>query len=893
MVKFIGREKEIAALKHYFDAVTRTEGKTVVVCGEAGIGKTALAQQLMRYTTSKGAVFLNAECTARDIAPYAPFVKAFSDVVDKLIPIEEEISTIEEIFLINNAGLLIAYASKKAATIDKDIVSGMLTAVQDFIRESFAKEDTYAKGLEKLEYGNTTIMIEHGANVFAASVLMGKETPAIKDDMRSTVKIVEEEYGGILSKWDGDFSKLAGVENIIKDLTEKKYVVEPKLDSAIMESKRLKIFEKVLQTCLKISYDNPLVLFLDNIHLADESSLQLIHYISRNIRNAKIMICLTYRTEEVENNPVLVEMLHVISRENLASEIRLEHLDAEDVKALINSLFDKNEFPEEFTKKINEDIGGNPFLITEVLKALTDDSTIYKKGGKWFVKNISEIEMPKTIVDAILYRTNKLDEEAKEVLKYAAVIGRTFEFETLHKCIGMEEEKVANTLEKILDAGIIFENAYLEFDHGVTQECFYNEIPTFKKTIIHKKVGFALEELHVKELDEIAPKLAYHFSAGKVYDKMYLYTIKAGDKAKKLFSLTEASRYYEQALNALENLPAYIKTEKIDLLNKLYEVNSIIGNWDVALKYVLESLKFSNESKDEMQRAMAYRNLAQIYSDRGEWDEALENYIKSLYIFEKNQHIHGIAEVARGLGLVYRRKGDYGKAIENYNRSITQSEKIGDVVLAASAYVDLGLVYKVQGDIELATKYVQKCIMILEKAQDLYELARAYNSLGTIYYQQEDWKNSLECFEKCADISRKIGFIRAEAYGLSNAGEIYAKMNTLEKAMDSCNKAMELFEKLGERYMISMTYQHYGIIYRMKKDWDKSQEYFEKSLKVLTELNVPFDIGTTYFEYALMHKERDSTENAKKYLEKALLYLERVGAKKDIEKIKLELQELK
>ncbi|MBU2565086.1 MAG: ATP-binding protein, partial [Candidatus Thermoplasmatota archaeon] len=270
-LRFIDRDHEIAELKSYLDDAVKGEGKTVFISGEAGIGKTRLINELQDYATSKNIRCLSAECVPQCSKPYMLFVNAFKDVAEHLIHIKEEFATIEEVFLINRAGVVMAHESKTERSVDSDIVGGMLTAVQDFVKDSFADKASVS-GLARLDYGDKKILMEHGRTVFVTAIISGQESHEIRDDMKNVVTTIEKNYGDIVEKWDGDISKLSGIKNVIKTLPMKKYSVERKFDSSEMESEKIKLFDGALQTVLRISEQQALLLFLDNLHWADSSS---------------------------------------------------------------------------------------------------------------------------------------------------------------------------------------------------------------------------------------------------------------------------------------------------------------------------------------------------------------------------------------------------------------------------------------------------------------------------------------------------------------------------------------------------------------------------------------------------------------------------------------------
>ena len=133
---------------------------------------------------------------------------------------------INEVFLIHKSGILATYvrgdnaAGGEDSGIDRDILGGMLTAVQTFIRDSFDRGEWNEEGgseLKRLQYGGLEIHIENGRHTFLAVVLDGKGTDHLHAEMLGIVRTVEQRYGQVLENWSGRMDLLAGVEDIIRE----------------------------------------------------------------------------------------------------------------------------------------------------------------------------------------------------------------------------------------------------------------------------------------------------------------------------------------------------------------------------------------------------------------------------------------------------------------------------------------------------------------------------------------------------------------------------------------------------------------------------------------------------------------------------------------------------
>ena len=125
---------------------------------------------------------------------------------------------VRQAFLVNKAGILIAHRGREKDTIDTDILSSMLTAVQDFIKDSFDREGPTKERLKRLQYGKLEIHIEHGKYVYLALVVDGPGTERLHTRMNEMVSRIEADYANDLAFWDGNAATFADVGDYMKEL---------------------------------------------------------------------------------------------------------------------------------------------------------------------------------------------------------------------------------------------------------------------------------------------------------------------------------------------------------------------------------------------------------------------------------------------------------------------------------------------------------------------------------------------------------------------------------------------------------------------------------------------------------------------------------------------------
>lgn len=727
-----------------------------------------------------------------------------------------------------------------------------------------------------------------------------KEYIKLKKDWRDIgLKVEEAKKSKILSLTE--LSPLLTL--LIKDAED----IIPKADAQQLEWKidvqqqKSVMFDAISSLIVKIAEGKTLVLFIDDIHWADIATLQLLHYVARSTRHSPVLICCTYRPEELreiegKTHP-LTDVLRQMNREGLFKTITLERLDRSNVFVMIKNILNMKEIPENFVELLHRESGGNPFFVEEVLKSLIEEKIIDTANNDWN-KDVDKIEIPATIRDVITKRISRLDEKSARILQYASVIGQQFDFDILQDATNIDRIELLDSLGKLIDNRMIYEDPLIEigykFDHAKIREVIYEAIGS-RRELIHKNVGNAIEKLNQSNVERVIYDLAYHFFHAGEFEKAANYAIKAGDKAIKTYAPDDASIYYKMALDSFTKLQDTKgnKQKKMELLLKMGDVSDIIGKWDDALEYYQQSMKFGKEIKNVLGMAESYRRIGYIHRNKSEWDSAIRNFKKAIILSESINDIHGIANACRGLGGVYRNKGEFEKAIRWNEECVNKAKKIDDTIEIAKAYTAMGNAYRDKGELENAIKYHKKSLELLEKIDYMYEMAISYNNLGTVYYDKEELDKAIEYLEKSIEISGEIGYIRIKAYGLCNAGEIYAKKFNLNKAIDYTDKALEIFEKLDEKFMIGMCCEHYGIIYKLKKKWDKSIRYFEEGIKILEELDIPHELALTHLEFALMYRDKGDMQNTKLHLEKALYISQKLKDKEMIERIQKELSEIK
>jgi len=188
----------------------------------------------------------------------------------------EEKPIIEEIYLIYNDGRLIAHESSKGAlSMDEHVLSGMLKAIQEFVKDSFQKEGA----LGGLDYGDFRIMLEVGNCATFAIVLRGKETKALREETKRALERIEGLYAGVIECWDGDAAHFEDVKKYFGPLFALGKTQEEQAEAGeVRILSGLEFFQGYVRLKAAVKNTYPFMVYDVNLKIIyDKKALQLDH----------------------------------------------------------------------------------------------------------------------------------------------------------------------------------------------------------------------------------------------------------------------------------------------------------------------------------------------------------------------------------------------------------------------------------------------------------------------------------------------------------------------------------------------------------------------------------------------------------------------------------------
>jgi class 3 adenylate cyclase/tetratricopeptide (TPR) repeat protein len=555
--------------------------------------------------------------------------------------------------------------------------------------------------------------------------------------------------------------------------------------------RRAGVLDALRALLIQESRGRPLVVLIEDLHWADEMSEEAIATMVDAIQSLSVLMFLTYRP----GHP------HSLGDRTYYSRLALSHLPAEESAAIAERVLNVATLPEQVRSLITSKGEGNPFYVEEVTKTLVESGVLRPSNGSYALERPAEqVVVPDTIQEVILSRIDRLEQEAREAIQLASVIGREFTVRLLNR-ISDVETKLDDHLGELKTLELIYEKAYFPelsymFKHALTHDVAYSTLLMERRKGLHRMVGAAIEELYGDRLPEQFEALAHHYYEAQEWDKALEYLEKAGDKAVAAFANQDALEYYARALAVSEKLGIDGLKPAIAVAQKRGLVNFGIGAADEA--------------------ANDFECMLKAARDDG------------------NRHQEGMALCWVGISQSWGSDPETGEQRMSEALAIA-NEGYGDVKAAAAFW--LGEMMQIYGKIEESRPYSK------EADETVPELADALTvgfwcwmgGMGHNWEAHFDasldhlgrWRAAMDEF-----VLTHVGRLWNESLALSGKGEYQAALSRLNEALATCKRTGEMLVRARSQNTV-------GWILGELQDHEAAIEWDKRSEETALEINAP------------------------------------------------------
>jgi tetratricopeptide (TPR) repeat protein len=460
------------------------------------------------------------------------------------------------------------------------------------------------------------------------------------------------------------------------------------------EQQRRALFNAYLAYLQRGVSKSAAVSLLDDLHWADEASVQLLLHVAPHLASMRLFIVGTYRDVDLDAKRPFAKALETLLRQRLAMRMNLKRLDMSGVRHLLEGMSGSAP-PPRLVEAIHEETEGNPFFVEEVFQHLREEGKLFDADGRWLeTLNAGDIDVPEGVRLVISRRLERLSVQARKVLTAAAVIGRSFSAELLVGVVtDADEDAVLDCLEEalraqLLESGKQGREARYTFVHELIRSTLLYDLSMPRRQRLHVRIADALESKSGTSHGQVS-MLAHHlYQAGAAVPEARAVAAVAA-------AMVQARRAgaFEDAVARSEELVTFDLPADADAMVALLETRSIAlyatGRTEEALSEAERLLVLKLRRGDVAGAGAAAYTVSKLAIWMGRYERGvgpLEAVLRALpadAVAERIDALSGVANLFANMGRVEEATRAAGEAT-----LLAESTGVGELratALAASS----------------------------------------------------------------------------------------------------------------------------------------------------------------------------------------------------------------
>jgi class 3 adenylate cyclase/tetratricopeptide (TPR) repeat protein len=569
-----------------------------------------------------------------------------------------------------------------------------------------------------------------------------------------------------------------------------------------------------------LAVEDPLAIVFDDLHWADEASLNLLLSVADLVDSQPILFICMSRPDKTAASWDAFNKIQEKVKEKYYP-IFLEPLQVEQTDAMLTN-FGMQDLPKNIHDLIVEKADGNPFFIEELIRSLVETKQLVRGNGRGWrgVGEDAKVSLPNTLRGVLSARIDRLTETTKHVLQNAAVIGRSFDLHVLKRLTSLNGS-FDSQIQHLQEVSLIepLREGYA-FRHVLIQEAAYDSILIKTRTQIHKQIGETLEELHADRIEEFAPLLAYHYSSAQDLRSLK-FDLLAGEKAARLYANVEAATHFSRALGVAKRNNNDLDQIRY-LFSELGRVLELAGRYEQALKNYNELQEFGRERGDrsiEMAALMAKAPLYSIFTPLHDSSLSEQILIQALEISREIGDRAAQARLSWNLMLNYLFSKRPDQALEHGQVALSLARESENREQLAYVLNDLCRLYTCRGEFMQAHTVLAEARSLWRALDNQVMLADSLGSEAEAYLNAGEFDLSFECSQQALQITEKIENLWGQSYDrmlmsfvLFESGKLGRGIQLAEQSIQLADQAGLIASSIGLRSELAWMYSYCGAL---------------------------------------------------------------------------------
>jgi class 3 adenylate cyclase/tetratricopeptide (TPR) repeat protein len=553
----------------------------------------------------------------------------------------------------------------------------------------------------------------------------------------------------------------------------------PEVSDLDEEFRKAKL-EEVTTEYLARVITEPTLVVIEDAHWMDAGSSDLLRVIAGRISELPWLICVSRRDEETG---------FVMTEAARCTSLRLTPLGDDALGELIGIATEDAPFPPHAVHELSDRSGGNPLFLQELVQSARTAGTV--EG------------LPDSIDGMVTAEIDRLDPTDRRVLRYASVLGVSFDGLLLTALLEAEHAPIGRTafprlVQFIHDEG----NGRYRFRHALMRDSAYEGLPYRTRKKLHARAGTAILAAAGDDDHEQAELLSMHFFLAGEFERAFRYSTIAAERAEGSYANVEASRFLRRAIDAGRrwNLEA---EEFVRLNERLGDVLERAGLYDEAGRAYAEARR--SGALDPLAESGLILKQAKLADQAGSPVSSLRWLTRALHMLKGAGGSAVQAQRAR-LSATYSAvragQGRADEAIRWADRAISEAGDVGASEALANAHYMIAWTKVNQGELGQAAHFEQ-ALSLFERLGDVKRQGDVLTYYGAMAYWEGRWDDALVLYERGRERSERAGDVVGAAIASMNIAEVRSDQGRLDEAEGPARDALRVFRSAAYPELIA------------------------------------------------------------------------------------------
>jgi tetratricopeptide (TPR) repeat protein len=624
-----------------------------------------------------------------------------------------------------------------------------------------------------------------------------------------------------------------------------------------LDAVRDEMMARLADRVLARAADRPLLLAVDDLHFADGPSLAFLGRLASELPRARLAILAT-TVDPVEAPSRSRPALEGLGRAATFRTIPLRPLTVSEVGEFATWILGGHAPSSEEFHRWHAQTDGNPLFVEQLVRTTTGSAA-------------PAAEEAEDVTEMLVRRIDALAENDRRVLTYAAVLGKEFAFAALRAVAGLEEERVTESLDRIVHEGLLREKGdeVYEFVTEAVRANVYAGLTETRRRLLHRKAAVALEA----DGGASDVELARHFYLGGVDAKAVEWNVKAAEAATRAYDYDAAVAHVARALEAERRRPDRDVRGEVRLLTEEGRLLDDLGHWNRSEEILEEAVGLARaHAGADLELGRALLALAQTQVDRSEYASAEALATEALAGLERRGTPLDLMAASRVLGIVAWRIGDLRKAERHQRAVLDIAEREGTPLQLGHALVDVANTMVPRGGEAMAPalELYNRAVTLFdgagaESARSRVLMDRAYleYAVGLVDEAFRDIQEAISAAER----SRSPIYL---GYCLINMAQWYAELGQTDPARSALERGAAAVANLGDRLLHQQIMMTEGMIAEAEGRYDAAEVHYQEALAKARELHLASETSEMLYRMARLSARRGDRTEARARLDEAV-----------------------